>query len=187
MMNRRLFLSTAVLSALALAACDSKPSALPSSGPLSLETLKKSVTGFSVGQPMANRTVYVFYDMQCPHCGHLWFNAKPLLNQVRFVWVPVAFLGPASLAQGATILASPTPEAQMDEHETSIGNRQGGLTADATAKEKFGELVKANTELLKKQNVKGVPYLVTQDPTTQALVSAEGALDLNGLRAFLKL
>lgn len=28
--------------------------------------------GFTVGAMMSANTVYVMFDPQCPHCGHLW-------------------------------------------------------------------------------------------------------------------
>ena len=50
-------------------------------------------TGSFVGARMIKtRVLYVFFDPQCPHCGRLWETAKPLLGQIRVVWVPVAFI-----------------------------------------------------------------------------------------------
>ena len=66
-------------------------------------------TGFTVGQPMAARSVLVFFDPQCPHCATLWLASKPLHDRIRMVWMPVAFIRPISGPQGALLLAAATP------------------------------------------------------------------------------
>jgi thiol:disulfide interchange protein DsbG len=81
---------------------------------------------------MSKRTVYIFFDAQCPHCAMLWESAKPLKSQAKFVWIPVGLLNAASTAQGATLLAAGDPVAAMDEHETSMRAGRGGISAAAT-------------------------------------------------------
>ena len=53
--------------------------------PVSLAAIEAEARGFTVGSPMSARTVYVFFDPQCPHCAALWEAAKPLKppGQVR--------------------------------------------------------------------------------------------------------
>jgi thiol:disulfide interchange protein DsbG len=191
-MNRRQLLAASMAAAaLALAGCDTstnaaEPAALVSaSQPLSLELLQRAAHGFTVGQQMATRTVYVFYDMQCPHCGHLWEAAKPLLPNVKFVWVPVGMLNRASIAQGATILASKDPLAAMNEHEASLAAQRGGMAADSDAMSRLGDQVRANSKLLESMGAHSVPFLVTKSPTTGAVMTKEGAMPTAELRAFL--
>lgn len=192
-MNRRQLLaaSMAAAAALALAGCDNSPQAaepvalVSASQPLSLELLERSAHGFTVGQQMATRTVYVFYDMQCPHCGHLWEAAKPLLPNVKFVWVPVGMLNRASIAQGATILAAKDPLTAMNEHETSMAAHRGGMAADSDAMSRLGDQVRANSKLLESMGAHSVPFLVTKSPTTGAILTKDGAMPTAELRAFL--
>jgi len=78
---------------------------------------------------MSARTVYVFFDPQCPHCADLWESAKPLKAQAKFVWIPVGLVSKASTAQGATLLAAADPAAAMEAHETSMRAQSGGISA----------------------------------------------------------
>jgi len=115
--------------------------------------------GFVVGQAMAAPTLLVFFDPQCPHCATLWNAAKPLRNRIRMVWMPVAFIAPASGPQGAMLLAASDGAALMDEHESLLASGRGGLTAvDAPAAQM--EKVKANTALWKSLQATSVPHLV---------------------------
>lgn len=194
-MNRRKLLvaSLAAASVLTLAGCEdsvkatSEPTLVSASQPLSMELLQRSANGFTVGQEMSTRVVYVFYDMQCPHCGHLWDAAKPLLQNVKFVWVPVGMLNRASIAQGATILEAKDPITAMDEHEKSLAARRGGMPADSGAMDRLGDKVRANSKLLESMGAQSVPYIVTKDPITGAMVTRAGALPTNELRALLRM
>ena len=111
--TKRLFLLSSLGAALLLAGCKDAPSSAPvaaapaaNATPVSLDTIAAEAQGFSVGSTMSTRTVYVFFDPQCPHCAALWVAAKPLKSQARFVWIPVGLIGDKSVAQGATILAA---------------------------------------------------------------------------------
>jgi thiol:disulfide interchange protein DsbG len=117
-------------------------------------------TGFVVGQAMAARSVLVFFDPQCPHCAKLWQAAKPLLDRIRMVWMPVAFIGPSSGPQGALMLAAKDPVATMDQHETLLSNGQGGLAVAGAADAGLIEKIQANTQLWKSLEARSVPYMV---------------------------
>jgi len=194
-MNRRKLMvaSLAAAAALALAGCSdagkstSATEVVSASQPLSMELLERSASGFTVGQQMSTRTVYVFFDMQCPHCGHLWEAAKPLFPNVKFVWVPVGMLSRASIAQGATILDSKDPVTAMNEHEASLAAQRGGMPADSDAMSRLGDKVRANSKLLESMNAHSVPYIVAKDPKTGAVITREGALPTAELRTFLGL
>jgi thiol:disulfide interchange protein DsbG len=185
-----LTLSLALL--LTLAACDKTPPNLPQAAAAAPATstpatspydrVAAAAQGFSTGNMMAARIVYVLFDAQCPHCGRLWQEAKPLLGQVRFVWAPVRLLADVSARQGAVILASKDPVAEMDAHERSLDAKKGGLVppadipADALAK------VAANTKLMQELGVASVPYVVYKHPTTGQPLSFEGAMTTADLK-----
>lgn len=167
--------------ALTLAACKdspkpadagSKPAAAQT---VTVETLAAEAKGFSIGSAMAVRTVYVFFDPQCPHCAALWNAAKPLKSQTRFVWIPVGLINPTSSAQGATLLAAADPEAAMNQHEASMAAKQGGIlaTGDVDAQK---ALVAANTALMNRYGFGGVPVIIAKHAVTGDLVVKEGAM-----------
>ena len=116
-------------------------------------------SGFLVGQAVAARTLLVFFDPQCPHCATLWNAAKPLRNRIRMVWMPVAFIAPASGPQGAMLLDASDGTALMDEHESLLASGRGGLTAVAAPAAQL-EKTKANTALWTSLQATSVPHLV---------------------------
>ncbi len=143
--------------------------------PVSFEAIAAEAKGFTVGSDMAVRRVFVFFDPQCPHCAALWRAAAPLKPQARFIWIPVGILNPASLEQGATLLAAPDPAAAMDEHETSLLARQGGITAQSGLDTQRAE-VGRNTALMTRYGFGSVPVVVGKHAVTGELVVKEGAL-----------
>jgi thiol:disulfide interchange protein DsbG len=182
------FLLAAVLS---LTAC--KDAAAPSDGvakaaaaPVSAAAIAAEARGFTVGPAMSARTVYVFFDPQCPHCAALWEAAKPLKLQAKFVWIPVKLLNKTSEAQGAALLAAKDPVAAMDEHEVSMRANKGGISAmgdlDATKAD-----VAKNTALFNRFGFASVPTIVAQHAQTGALVTREGGLPTAELAALLGL
>ena len=66
--------------------------------------------GFTVGPMMVAKTVYVFFDPQCPHCGRLWEASKPIADKLRMVWIPVAILNQNSAPQGTARRPRGVPE-----------------------------------------------------------------------------
>ncbi|UUZ63641.1 thioredoxin domain-containing protein [Polaromonas sp. P1-6] len=134
-------LISAVLMAasLLLAGCKDAPNAAAvkaASTPVSIAAIAAESKGFTVGSPMSTRTVYVFFDAQCPHCVALWEAAKPLKSQAKFVWIPVGILNLTSTAQGATLLAAADPVAAMNEHETSMQAKKAASARAATSMHK---------------------------------------------------
>jgi len=185
-----LLLTTLVL---ALAGCDKAPADAPKAAPAAPQSaaapdqspydrVAATAAGFTVGNMMAARVVYVLFDAQCPHCGRLWQESKPLLGQIKMVWVPVRLLAEVSAKQGAAMLASKDPVAEMDAHERSLEARSGGMVppndipADALAK------VAANTKLMQSLGVASVPYVVYKHPTTGQSLSFEGAMTTADLK-----
>ncbi len=192
-------MSVAVALALSLAACSKQEGATPSTAGTpataaapaqgkrapSLEIVAAEAKGFTVGAVMSARTAYVFFDPQCPHCGHLWQAAEPLLGKYKFVWIPVAFLSPRSAPQGAALLSAANPAQAMTEHEKSLLDRQGGISASADAPPALLEAIRKNTLLLNEFGIESVPYIVTRSASTGQLDARNGTLDTAGLAAFL--
>lgn len=183
--------------ALALAGCQESPAPGVSSAPaapgqgtsaqaVSIDTIAAQATGFSVGPSMSARTVYVFFDPQCPHCAVLWESAKPLKSQARFVWVPVSLLNANSTLQGATLLAAADPIAAMDQHEVLLRSQKGGIAA-ADNIESQKEAIKRNTQLMNSLNLSSVPAVVAKHAQTGALVVREGSMPTGALANLLGL
>ena len=116
----------------------------------------------------------MFFDPQCPHCAVLWQAAKPLKSQAKFVWIPVGIISKSSVAQGATILAAKDPIAAMDENETSILAKQGGISASGDIDAQKPAIEK-NTALLNRFGFASIPTIVALHAQTGALVTNEGA------------
>ncbi|MFN0159721.1 MAG: thioredoxin fold domain-containing protein [Burkholderiales bacterium] len=144
-------------------------------------------SGFTVGSMMAAKTIYVFFDPQCPHCGHLWEAALPLANQLRMVWIPVAFIGTKSASQGAALLAAQDPAAAMTAHEKSLLAKQGGLIPPDNLPAELASKVKANTELWKQLGGESVPFTVFKKPGSEEVGKFAGALDTENLKRLLGL
>jgi thiol:disulfide interchange protein DsbG len=190
-MQRRHLLTSAAAAVLALAACKDSPSASGSTPkapaqPVSTAAIDAGAKGFVVGSPMSVRTVYVFFDTQCPHCAALWRAAKPLKSQAKFVWITVGLLNKSSEAQGAALLASKDPVALMDEHEASMAAQKGGISGmgDFDAQR---EMVRKNTALMNSFGFASVPSVVAMHAKTGALVTREGSMPTPELAAFLGL
>lgn len=173
-----------------LTACNEAPSAGAAAKavvtPVSLTTIAAEAKGFEVGPQMSARTVYVFFDAQCPHCGALWNAAKPLKSQAKFVWIPVALLNASSTAQGATLLAAKDPVAAMDEHEASLLAKQGGITAGSGLDAQKAAVAK-NTELMNRFGFASIPSIVGTHAQTGAMVTQEGSMSTAALAGLLGL
>lgn len=185
------FAATLAACTLLLAGCNDAPDtaaqkAAATAASISVEAIAAEAKGFTVGSQMSRRTVYVFFDAQCPHCAVLWEAAKPLKSQAKFVWIPVGILNAASTAQGATLLASGDPVAAMDEHEASMKAGRGGISA-ASSIDPQKDAVAKNTALMTRLGFSGIPSIVGTHAQTGAVVSQEGALPTAALAELLGL
>lgn len=178
----------AVPATLALTACDQADTA--SQTPIAPEQAYATVAaegkGFTVGATMAQRTVYVLFDPQCPHCGHLWQAAEPLLAKARFVWLPVAFIGPKSLPQGAALMQAAQPQETMAAHERSLLGGEGGIGASSSIPDAIETAIKTNTTLLNRLGAESVPFIVAQSASGQPVLHT-GAMDTAELAVLLGL
>ncbi|MDP2033860.1 MAG: thioredoxin fold domain-containing protein [Polaromonas sp.] len=184
----RILAATLIAASLLLAACKDAPDAAKPAAatPVSVAAVAAEAKGFSVGSAMSTRTVYVFFDAQCPHCTALWEAAKPLKSQARFVWIPVGILNPSSTAQGATLLAAKDPVAAMDEHEASMTAKGGGISAASGIDAQKADVAK-NTELLTRFGFGSIPTIIGNHAETGALVTQEGAMQTAALAGLLGL
>ena len=185
----KLFLATALAASVLLAACNNAPapsSDKSASKPVSTSAIAAEATGFTVGQAMAARTVYVFFDPQCPHCSELWRNAKPLNSKVKFVWIPVGLMNASSTAQGATLLAAADPVAAMDEHEASMTGKRGGIGA-GSATDAHRAAIAKNTALLNQFGFTSIPTIVSTHAQTGAVVTNHGSMTTAALSGLLGL
>lgn len=151
----------------------------------SYDDLAAGSKGFSVGALMAANPVYVMFDPQCPHCGHLWQATQPLLGKVKFVWVPVSFINGKSTGQGAALLSAPKPAELMSVHEGSLLANTGGIPAPADISADMAQAIKKNTELFNRLRVASVPYMVAKNARTGQVVSNTGAMPTPELAVFL--
>ncbi|KVP39602.1 thioredoxin fold domain-containing protein [Burkholderia ubonensis] len=181
-------LTRALLFALpiALAACGQSTSAnagstvatnasIPAIQEPSIQAARQFAKGFDAGNLMSTRQVYVFFDPQCPHCGAFWQESKALEKDVRFTWVPVAVLNRASMNQGAAILSAAKPVDVMNEHETKLMARTGGIAA-SDADPKYKAIIDQNTRLLESFGATGVPFVLGAYPQTGKVFSSSGGL-----------
>ena len=188
--NFRLFAATLLSTSLLLAGCkDSPPAEAPAKAAatqVSTALIAAEAKGFVVGSALSSRTVYVFFDPQCPHCNALWLAAKPLKSQAKFVWIPVGLMNPASTSQGATLLAAKDPATAMDAHEASMQAKTGGISAgsDIAAQK---EAVAKNTALLTRLGFSSIPTIVGTHAQSGALVSQEGSMPTAALATMLGL
>lgn len=154
--------------------------------PVSTAAIAAEASGFTAGSAISARTVYVFFDPQCPHCAALWGAAKPLKSQAKFVWIPVALMNKTSEGQGAALLAAQNPVAAMDEHEALMAAQKGGIAPSGNLDAQKA-LVAKNTELMKRFGFASIPTIVAQHAQTGALVTREGGLPTPELAKFLGL
>ena len=184
-------LALAGTAALALSACSADSGPKPVAGSIkqadSYEVLAKEGKGFAVGALMSANTVYVLFDPQCPHCGHLWEQSLPLHKKVKFVWMPVAFINAKSAPQGAALLTAANPVEAMSTHEASILAGSGGSAASSSVPDDISAAIKKNTELFNGMGVESVPYIVAKNASTGQVVTNAGAFETAALAQFLGL
>lgn len=185
-----LFFSSLLLLALGVSGCspqDSSKTAVASKREVSLPTIAAEAKGFVVGALMSSNTVYVFFDTQCPHCGHLWNASVPLQRKVKFVWIPIGMINATSKAQGAALLTAANPAVLMSEHEASLLAGQGGMAASSSIAPETEQSIKNNTQLLNSFGAESVPFIVAKNMKSGQTVSREGAMSTIELTAFLGL
>lgn len=188
----RLLILLLALGTCVLSSCSQKesPDAAKSaksvkSDAIALPAIEAQAKGFSVGAMMSNQVVYVFFDPQCPHCGHLWNASQALHSKLRFVWIPVAWINAASLTQGAALLTAADPLARMTEHETALLAGSGGISASSSIAPAIEQSIQANTRLLNSFGAESVPFIVARHAASGQTIHHQGALTTAALASFL--
>jgi thiol:disulfide interchange protein DsbG len=191
---RHLTLPLIASMALLLSACSKEDAATQTAAPATAiapaqayEAVAAQGKGFTVGALMSANPVYVLFDPQCPHCGHLWNASLPLQGKVKFVWLPVAILGPKSAPQGAALMQAANPLEAMTAHEASVLAGQGGMSASASVPDEVLASIKANTQLLDNLGADSVPFIVAKHARSGQSVTKAGALDTRALAELLGL
>ena len=172
------------LSSLVGWAKDAPPPAVANPGQ-ALEQVSTNAKGFTVGSATSANTVYVMFDAQCPHCGHLWQTTQPLLGKTKFVWIPVAILNPKSAPQGATLLGASNPEQAMVAHEASLMQGKGGTIVMGSMAPAMAAALKGNTDLFNQLKIESVPFILAKNARTGEVVSTLGALETKALAEFI--
>ncbi len=189
-MQRKHFLLAGLSAAvLGLGACSKSDETSTSSGgpaeqprrTISLEIVANEAKGFTAGSMMSAMVAYVFFDPQCPHCGHLWNASLPLQKKVRFVWIPVGLINPTSSAQGATLLSAADPVQAMTEHEISLLAQQGGIGTSSSVTDEAKQAVAANTALFNNLGLEGVPFTIVKNARTGQQVTRGGSMETPAL------
>lgn len=188
MKNAKLTLTLAAACALVLTACSqqdapAKPATVAAAQ--SYDAVVAQGKGFTVGALMSANAVYLLFDPQCPHCGHLWEASKPLLKKVKFIWIPVSIINGNSTPQGAALLSATNPMELMSTHETSILAGTGGLPTTAGASPDVEQAIKKNTLLFNSMGVESVPYIVAKNARTGQVITNNGAMSTAALAEFL--
>jgi thiol:disulfide interchange protein DsbG len=150
-----------------------------------LAQVTTAAKGFTVGSATSANTVYVMFDAQCPHCGHLWQNAQPLLGKAKFVWIPVAILTQKSAPQGAALLGASNPEQAMAAHEASLMQGKGGTIVMGTMSPAMTAALKGNTDIFNQLKIESVPFILAKNARTGEVASALGALETKALAEFI--
>ena len=150
-----------------------------------LEAVIANGKGFTVGAAASTNTVYVMFDAQCPHCGHLWQSIQPLLKTTKFVWMPVAILNAKSAPQGAALLGATDPAQAMVAHEASLLGGKGGVIVMGGIAPAMDAAIKGNNAIFSQFKVESVPFIVAKNARTGEVVSTAGALETKILIDFL--
>lgn len=150
-----------------------------------LEQVATQGKGFAVGSAASANTVYVMFDPQCPHCGHLWQTMQPLLKTAKFVWMPVAILNSKSAPQGAALLGAADPAQAMAAHEASLMAGKGGVITMGSVSPAMDAEIKGNNAILNQLKVASVPFIITKNARTGEVVSNEGVMETKELSDFI--
>lgn len=161
------------------------PAPAVSNPALAFEQVSTKAKGFTVGSASSTNTVYVMFDPQCPHCGHLWQTAQPLLVKTKFVWIPVAILNPKSAPQGATLLGASNPEQAMAAHEASLMQGKGGTIVMGSMSAAMAAAIQGNNDLFNQLKIESVPFILAKNARTGEVVSTLGALETKALAEFI--
>lgn len=166
-----------LLAAAALAGCSRSASLTPAQRFAQFTEM----AGITVGSPETPLKAVVFFDTQCPHCASLWDQFAPLAGSLRVRWLPVRFLGPASMSQAVALLQHARPISAFEAHKDTL-RRGFSSPLEPKADDKGLEAkVRANTDALLATGKKSVPTTVYLDEAGE-LQYISGAVPTSQLR-----
>lgn len=126
------------------------------------------------GLPVAT----VFFDTQCPWGSRLWQAIQPFLDQIDFVFYPVAVLRCASIGQGAALLASEAPWTALRQHFETFDTEKphhGGIEpAGLELPEEYREQVWVNSRTFRRAGGTEVPLGVFLNDAGKYLPIVQG-------------
>lgn len=147
------------------------------SGP-PLATLYKLVTekmvGFQSGNSSSGVGMVVVFDPQCPHCGKVWVESSRLAKEVNFAWIPVPMMNKQSTEQGAMLLGSTDPIADMNKHEELLLSGKGGLAMDMPVYERGVARIETNRQLATDLKIDAVPLILFRKANGEILSTVGG-------------
>lgn len=138
-------------------------------------------SSFESGRNVSARRVYVFFDTQCVYCGQFWRESKKLNDEATFVWIPVRLLNSSSLSQGASILQASSPVELMDQNESLLSARKGGIKPASNLEEDNLKAVQQNSLVFQKAGAQAVPYILGINEVTGQVITHSGAVSAEKL------
>lgn len=122
--------------------------------------------------------VYIVFDPACPFCHKAWRDTRPLLNQLRLHWVPVAELGDNSRRLANSFIA--LPEASRPAAMAALVDRS--FKADAPFSTSTSAILARNAAILTSANVRNVPLIMfSNNGRIQTMVGAPSPKQLQDL------
>lgn len=138
----------------------------------------------SVADGHGKRTIYVFFDPNCPACHMLWRNLRTLIapHDLQVRWVPVAVVNATSPGKAAAILEAPDPQAALRENEERYtAEAYAGGIAEQIPSDETMRRVRTNERLLNKLDIPVVPTMLFRGKDGRAVL-IQGALSPLALR-----
>ena len=136
--------------------------------------------GYGIRNPDASGlpVATVFFDTQCPWGSRLWQAVQPFLDQIDFIFYPVAVLRCASIGQGSALLAAETPWAALKQHFETFDSEKphnGGIEpAGIELPEEYREQVWVNSRTFRRAGGTEVPLGVFLNDAGRYLPIVQG-------------
>ncbi|MBE0507684.1 MAG: thiol:disulfide interchange protein DsbG [Marinospirillum sp.] len=111
-----------------------------------------------------SKTIYMFFDPNCPFCHLAWLALQPYrLQGLEVRWIPVAYIKPDSRNRAAALLSA-APEQQavlLQKNMETFGQPLPELDKAPDARTR--EQLQANMDLMQSMGINGTPGWVWQD------------------------
>ena len=109
------------------------------------------------------RTIYVFFDPNCPFCHAAWTALQAYQKKgLRVEWIPVAYLRDSSAPKAAAMLEAGDRTATFRSIMEGFGSNDGAWAGRAIGPESLAAL-KANAALMARFGFHGTPSFVYKD------------------------